>query len=349
MKIAMVSPYSLDHPGGVQGQARYLVEWLRAEHHDAWLVAPGDSGGPAATIYLGDTKGVRTNRSVAQVRLAPGTAAAVAEAVAGADVIHIHEPFVPAVSLGALRTPGIPKVGTFHADPGRGVRLLYGAARRQWGKLAAHLAVPVAVSPIAAAAIEPIVGPPRIIPNAIDTARYDSAASKDPDRIAFLGRDEPRKGLDPLLEAFAQLRRSRPTAELVVMGATRPDLPGVRFLGAVDDETKQRELAAAAVFVAPNTGGESFGLVVLEALASGCAVIASALPAFHYVAEDAALYTPVGDVAAIGRALGTLLNDPAVREEYQRRAGQRVTAFDRERVVADYLKVYAEAVENRGE
>ncbi len=349
MRIAMVSPYSLDHPGGVQGQAKYLVEWLRAENQEAWLVAPGDTGGPEGTIYLGQTKAVRTNRSVAQIRLAPGTAAAVAEAVAGADVIHIHEPFVPAVSLGALRTPGIPKVGTFHADPGRGVRFLYGAARRQWRTLAANLAVPVAVSPVAAAAIEPIVGPPRIIPNAIDTGDYDPEAPKDPDRIAFLGRDDPRKGLDLLLEAFADLRRSRPAAELVVMGATRRELPGVRFLGPVDDATKQRELAAASVFVAPNTGGESFGLVVLEALASGCAVVASALPAFHFVAEDAALYTPVGDVTAIGRALDTLMRDSDVRSEYQRRARQRVAAFDRGRVVADYLKVYVEAVENRGE
>ncbi|MBT8194637.1 MAG: glycosyltransferase family 4 protein [Acidimicrobiia bacterium] len=349
MRIAIVSPYALDRPGGVQGQARYHVEWLRAEDQDAWLVAPGTSGGPDGTIYLGGTTGVRTNRSVAPIRLAPGTAAAVGAAVAGADVIHIHEPFVPAVSLGALRTPGIPKIGTFHADPGRGVRFLYGAARRQWRKLAANLAVPVAVSPVAAAAIEPLVGPPRIIPNTIDTRQYNPAGPKDPDRLAFLGRDEPRKGLDLLLEAFAQLRRTRPAAQLVVMGAMRPEVPGVRFLGPVDDATKQRELAAASVFVAPNTGGESFGLVVLEALASGCAVVASALPAFHFVAEEAALYTPVGDAAALGRALDTLMRDPDIREEYQGRARLRVAAFDRERVVADYLKVYAEAVENRGE
>jgi phosphatidylinositol alpha-mannosyltransferase len=345
----MVSPYALDHPGGVQGQARYLVEWLRAEDQDAWLVAPGESGGPDGTIYLGESRGVRTNRSVAQIRLTPGTGAAVREAVAGADVIHIHEPFVPAVSLGALRTPGIPKVGTFHADPGRGVRFLYGAVRRQWRRLAANLAVPVAVSPVAASAIEPIVGPVRIIPNTIDTSEYEPAGRKEPDRLAFLGRDEPRKGLDLLLEAFAQLRRTRPGAQLVVMGTTRPEVPGVRFLGPVDDVTKQRELAAASVFVAPNTGGESFGLVVLEALASGCAVVASALPAFQHVAADAALYTPVGDVPAIGRALDTLLRDPEVRAEYQRRARERALAFDRAQVVADYLKVYAEAVENKGE
>jgi phosphatidylinositol alpha-mannosyltransferase len=345
----MVCPYSLDHPGGVQGQARYLVEWLRAENHDAWLVAPGSTGGPEGTIYLGDTQKVRTNRSVAPIRLSPGTRDEVAEAVAGADVVHIHEPFVPAVSFGALQIPGIPKVGTFHADPGRGVRFVYGTGRRSWRKLAANLAVPVAVSPVAAAAIESIVGHPRIIPNSIDSSAYQASAEKVPGRIAFLGRDEPRKGLDPLLSAFEEVRRTRPDIELVVMGATRPHRSGVRFLGEVDDAAKARHLAEADVFVAPNTGGESFGLVVLEALASGCAVIASSLPAFQFVGGDAALYVAPGDVPSITRALHTMLQDSDVRAEYQARAAQRVRAFDRHQVVADYLKVYAEAVENRGE
>ncbi len=349
MRIAMVAPYALDRPGGVQGQACSLVEWLRAENHDAWLVAPGSTGGPEGTVYLGRAMMVRTNRSVAPIRLSPGTARAVADAVAGADVVHIHEPFVPAVSLGALRVPGIPKVGTFHADPGRGVRLLYRSARRPWQKLAGNLAVAVAVSAVAAAAIEPIVGKARVIPNSIDTTDYQPATHKDPARVAFIGRDEPRKGLAPLLEAFGQVRSSQPGAELVVMGATRPDRPGVRFLGPVDDEAKQGQLATAGVLVAPNTGGESFGLVVLEALASGCAVIASSLPAFQSVAGDAAIYTPPGDVAAIVRALETMLGDDDVRLEYQRRARARAAAFDRDQMVADYLKVYAQAVENRGE
>jgi phosphatidylinositol alpha-mannosyltransferase len=346
MRIAMVSPYALDEHGGVQDQARRLVEWLRVAGHDAWLVAPGESGGPDGTVYLGETRRVRTNRSVAPIRLSPGTAKAVEAAVAGADVVHIHEPFVPAVSLGALRVPAIPKVGTFHADPGRGVRLLYGAARRQWQKLAGGLSVAVAVSPVAAAAVEPIVGPPRIIPNAIDLGDFEVGVTKHPDRIVFLGRDEPRKGLDPLLDAFGRIRAARPAAELVVLGASRPGLPGVRFLGPVDEAAKLRELAAAAIFVAPNTGGESFGLVVLEALAAGCAVVASSLPAFHYVAGDAAVFVKPGDVAAIQRALETMLADPLVRGEYQQRARLRAGAFDREQVVADYLKVYAEAVDN---
>lgn len=345
MKIAMVSPYALDEPGGVQDQARSLVRWMREAGHESWLVAPGVSGGPTGTIYLGTTTKVRANRSVAPVRLSPGTSAAVTEAITHADVVHIHEPFVPMVSVAALRVKGIPKVGTFHADPGGGVRFLYRLAKRQWRKLASNLAVSVAVSPIAAEAIAPIVGPPHIIPNTIDLASYRGGQAKQLNRIAFLGRDEPRKGLDILLDAFAGVNRAVPEAELVVLGADREYQPGVTFLGPVDETTKLAELDAAGILVAPNTGGESFGIVLLEALASGCALIASSLPAFHFVAGDAAVYVEPGDRAALHRALETMLRDEAVQAEYQHRARERARAFDRDQVVADYLKVYSQAVE----
>ena len=348
MKIAVVSPYSLEHPGGVQVQAGLLVKWLRAEGQDAWLVAPGSQGGPDGTVYLGDTVGFRVNRSVARVRLTRGTTAAVGKAVAGADVVHIHEPFVPAVALGALAVPGLAKVGTFHADPGRGVRFLYSVLRRRWSSLAANLSVATAVSPVAAEAVSSIVGSVRIIPNAIDTAELDVAATRYPYRVAFLGRDEPRKGLGVLLDAWPAVRHLVPEAELVVMGARRPALAGVRFLGEVDDTSKMQELASAGAFVAPNTGGESFGLILLEAMAAGCAIVASDLPSFHYVAEDAAIYSRPGDAPALARALGTILRDEDVRSEYQRRSKGRVKAFDRRQVVSEYLKVYAQAVEVAG-
>lgn len=345
----MVSPYAMDRPGGVQDQAGSLVSWLRDAGHDAWLIAPGHTGGPEGTAYLGDTVGVRTNRSVAPVRLARGTAEAVAEAAVGADLLHIHEPFVPAVSIAALRIDWLPRVGTFHADPGRGVRFLYRLARRQWRRLAGNLAEAVAVSPVAAGAVRPIVGDATLIPNTIDVGAYQSNIPKTPSRIAFLGRDEPRKGLDVALEAFAEVRRTRPDAELVVMGARRQHQPGVTYLGPVDNEAKREQLAGADIFLAPNLGGESFGLVVLEGLAAGCAVVASALPAFSFVASDAALYAAPGDVPAVVRALRTLLADDDVRVEYQRRARERAWTFDKHTVVADYLKVYARAVDKSRE
>jgi len=348
MKIAMVSPYSLDHRGGVQAQARLLVEWLRSENQEAWLVAPGSKGGPDGTAYLGDTVRIRANRSVAPVRLSRGTASAVGKAVAGADIVHIHEPFVPAVSIGALRVPGVAKVGTFHANPGRGVRLLYSILRRHWSRMAGNLSVATAVSPVAAQAVSGIVGNVRVIPNAIEMVELTDSDRRHPLRVAFLGRDEPRKGLGVLLEAWPAVRQLIPDAELVVMGSQRAAQPGVRFLGEVGDPSKMQELSAAAVFVAPNTGGESFGIVLLEAMSAGCAVVASDLPSFHHVAEDAAIYSPPRDAPALARALGTILSDRDVRSDYQRRSMDRVKAFDRRQVTSDYLKVYAEAVELAG-
>lgn len=348
MKIAMVSPYSLEYPGGVQAQARLMVEWLRAEGEDVWLVAPGSHGGPAGTRYLGKTLSVRTNRSVARVRLSKGTAAAVAEAVAGADVVHIHEPFVPAVSVAALRSEGAAKVGTFHADPGRGVRFLYSVMRRRWSSLATNLAVATAVSPVAAEAVAGIVPNVRVIPNAIDVDALQTTSPRHPLRVAFLGRDEPRKGLGILLDAWPAVVQMIPEAELVVLGAHRAEQPGVHFVGEVDDVSKMKKLASAGVFVAPNTGGESFGLILLEAMAAGCALVVSDLSSFRYVAQDAAIYIPPGDVLALARALGTILRDGDVRSEYQRRSRSRVMEFDRYQVVADYLKIYAEAVEVAG-
>lgn len=342
----MVSPYALDRHGGVQIQAGLLVEQLRVAGHDAWLVAPGTAGGPQGTVYLGETLNVRANRSVAPIRLARGTKEAVAEAVAGADVVHIHEPFMPAVSLGALRVEGPAKVGTFHADPGRGVRALYGLARRQWAKLASNLGAAVAVSPVAAEAVKPIVEAVQVIPNAIDLELYEGRADKRDLRVAFLGRDEPRKGLDVLLDVWPEIRQRIPGAELVVMGTVRPGIPGVRFLGPVDDPEKRAELAEAGIFVAPNTGGESFGLVLLEAMAAGCAVIASNLTSFRHVAQDAAVFATPDEGPALSRALTMMLRDEEVRHEYQERSRERVKVFDARRIVVDYLKVYAEAVDS---
>ena len=140
-----------------------------------------------------------------------------------------------------------------------------------------------------------------------------------------------------------------PQAELVVMGANRQGHPGADFMGPVDDSTKAHQLSSSAILVAPNTSGESFGLVILEGLAAGCAVVASSLPAFQYVAGDAAVLVPPGDPAALAQALNRLLGDPDLLTEYQERARRRAETFDRRQVVADYLKVYAQAVDKTGE
>jgi phosphatidylinositol alpha-mannosyltransferase len=183
------------------------------------------------------------------------------------------------------------------------------------------------------------------VPNGLDTARYRARGEKVPRRVVFLGRDDPRKGLDGLLQAWPVVAAAVPGAELRVLGAARPSGPeGVMFLGRVEEERKLGELGEAAVLCAPNLGGESFGLVVAEGMAAGCAVVASDLPAFRHVAGASARLTPPGDVAALARALTEVLSDGG---ETARLAGmglREVARFDRAAVLEAYLSAYRDAL-----
>lgn len=262
-----------------------------------------------------------------------------------ADVVHIHEPFVPMVSLGALIASTPPKVGTFHADPSRAVRMAYRAGGPVLGIAARRLSVVTAVSAVAASAVDRVPGV-RIIPNGIDVDQYRPSSAPEPFRVMFLGRDDPRKGLDVLLQAWPLVRRVAPEAVLGVVGTMRARGPeGVEFLGRLSGDQKIAELRRASVLVAPNLGGESFGLVVLEGLAAGCAVVASDLPAFRAVAGDSAEYVPVGDPPGIAAAVGHLLSHDSARADLSERAVARARLFGRDVVLGAYLAAYREAIE----
>ena len=342
MKVALVCPYDLAAAGGVQGQVVSLVGWLQEAGHEAWAVAPG-SGGPPGTRHVGPVVTVPANRSRAPITLHPGAVARVRAAVAGADVVHLHEPLVPLVGPAALRAGGAPLVGTFHADPGAVVRRFYRGAAPLLRRLVRRLAVATAVSPVAAEGVRAFATV-RLVPNGLDTARYRVAAARASRRVVFLGRDDPRKGLDALLQAWPVVAAAVPGAELRVLGAKRPSGPeGVVFLGRVDEADKLRELGEAAVLCAPNLGGESFGLVVAEGLAAGCAVVASDLPAFRHVAGEAARLVPPGDAAELSRALIEVLSDEG---EVARLAGMgrhQASRFDRVAVLEGYLAAYRDA------
>jgi phosphatidylinositol alpha-mannosyltransferase len=164
---------------------------------------------------------------------------------------------------------------------------------------------------------------------------------RDPGAIAFLGRDEPRKGLDVLLTAWPRVRSTVRGASLTVMGSER-GIGDARWLGRVDDDTKARVLSSSALFVAPQLGGESFGIVLLEAMAAGAAVIASNLDSFVDVADGAARFFPVGNGHALADALIELLGDQAERDRLAG-AGREVAArYDWDRVGAAYRSLYAE-------
>jgi phosphatidylinositol alpha-mannosyltransferase len=344
VKIAVVSPYDFASPGGVQDQVAKLVAWLGEAGHRAWAVAPG-TGGPEGTRHVGRTLTVPANRSRAPIGYGPLIGPGFREAVEDAEVVHVHEPFMPRLGTAAVRLSPVPVVGTFHADPSAFVRRLYRLGGGVFRRLAGRLAVATAVSETARDALVRLVDA-RIVPNGIDVAAArDPQAVRVGGRVVFIGRDEPRKGLDVLLQAWPLVRTDAPDATLRVIGCRRLSGPaGVEFLGRVPDDAKRRDLSGAEVLCAPNLGGESFGVILVEGMAAGCAVVASDLPAFRAVAAGAAVFTPAGDVDDLGRALGGLLAD---RDEVRRRAeagAERVMRFDRSAVVEGYLAAYRDAL-----
>jgi phosphatidylinositol alpha-mannosyltransferase len=183
----------------------------------------------------------------------------------------------------------------------------------------------------------------RIIPNGLDVSSFRVDTARNEARVVFLGRDEPRKGLDVLLEAWPAVLAHVPGAELHVVNADR-GLDGITWWGRVDDATKGGILSSAAVYVAPHTGGESFGIVLVEAMAAGAAIVASDLAPFRSVAEDCARFFPVGDSVALARAIVELLHDPEGRARLAAAGAATANRYDWGVVGAAYRAVYAEVL-----
>jgi phosphatidylinositol alpha-mannosyltransferase len=326
----------------VQDQATGLVRWLGDAGVEAVLVGPGLDG-PEGSVLLGATTVIPVNRSTAPIKLDPRVGAEVRNAVKGFDVVHVHEPLVPFVGTAALRTKERATVATFHADPPGWVRGAYRIGAIGIRAALHHVDVVTAVSPIAGSPIDGIVDF-RIVPNGIDVADYD-IGPKTPNRVTFLGRDDSRKGLSVLLEAWPRVRRAVPGASLHVLGAARDEsIDGASFLGRVSEVEKRAELAGSVVHVAPNLGAESFGIVVLEAMASGCAVVASDIPAFDFVAGGTALLVPPGDAVQLADRVVELLEQPDLASSMGASARKRSLAFGGSSVAAQYLAAYEDAL-----
>lgn len=339
MKVALVSPYDLSVPGGVQQQVLELGDRLRESGHDVVVAGPGDgerweSVGPAISV--------RGNDSKAPVCLSSAAVGRVRRLVHDADVVHVHEPLMPLVAV-AASTVNRPKVLTFHADPPGWARRLYRVAGLPIGAIIGR-ATTTAVSEVAAAAIPARWGPVRLVPNAIDTSAYRNAGERLAHRVAFLGRDDRRKGLAVMLEAWPRIRAMIPDAELMVMGPTgRRPIEGVTLAGWVSDDEKRRLLGSSAVYVAPNLGGESFGVVVAEGMAAGCAVVASDLAAFRAVGGDAIDYVDPGDVSGLAAVVTELLQNETLRTARGAEAARRAERFDWSVVLEGYLSAYETA------
>jgi phosphatidyl-myo-inositol alpha-mannosyltransferase len=338
-----VTPYAFDAPGGVQDQVTRIVGWLRGSGHEAWAVAPG-AGGPEGTRHVGRFRSIPANRSRAPIAIDPRVVRRVGRAVGDADVVHVHEPFMPMVSLGVLLADTPPIVATFHADPARSARRALRWGRPLLSRLIGRAAVATAVSAVAADAVSTLT-PVRIIPNGIDLEPYRPAPGGRKSGVVFLGRDEPRKGLDVLLQAWPLVRGGHPDVGLRVVGVDRTAGPdGVVFLGRLSEEDKRLELSRAAVLVVPNLGGESFGIVGLEGLAAGCAVVASDLEAFRDVCGDAAVYAAPGDPVSLAAAVRSVVGDEHMRADLAERALRRSRRFGRDVVLGAYVMAYEDAM-----
>jgi len=342
VKVALVCPYDLGKPGGVQDQVVRLAGWLEARGHPATIIGPGTQG-PRGAVLVGSTSVVPANAASTPIAIDPRVRSRILSAVEGADVVHIHEPLMPVVSLAAARIGDLPTVGTFHADPPQWVRKGYAALSPVVRRILQKLDVVTTVSPVARSAIEPVVAA-RVIPNGIDVPAY-GRADKVAGRVVFLGRDDPRKGLNVLLEAWPAIREAVSGASLRVLGAHR-DRPveGVDFLGRVSEDDKYAELAVAEIFVAPNLRSESFGIIVAEGMASGCAVVASGIPAFVQVLGDAGEIVAPGDVETLSQRVSALLRDPERKRMLSERARDRVQRFDGRRVTDAYIEAYDDAI-----
>ena len=371
MKIALVCPYDWNRFGGVQAHVRQLARRLSSDH-EVRVLAPASGPiprpeAPFQVVGVGAPMPIPFNQSVAPVSLSPAVVGRVRRELRrfAPHVTHVHEPLAPMVSTAAVAFAASPLVLTYHAwsDTDRLYRMVGPAAR----KVVARAHVSVAVSPAAqryaAGALRLPLGAFRIVPNGVDVAQFASAEPiadlVDSSRplLLFVGRLEPRKGLDVLVRAWLRLRARRPEVRLCVVGEGSerdrcqqmipPSLrPDVLFVGAVAEVDKARYHASADIYVAPNVGGESFGIVLLEAMSAGLPVVAADIPGFRAVMTDGRegrLVSP-GDAPALATALDALLVNEKLRTAMASEGLRSALDFDWSAVTAQLLDIYHQVI-----
>lgn len=361
MRVSLLSPYSLSVPGGVQGQVLGLARALRAIGVDARVIGPTDGPPPEPGITtVGSSVGFSTNGSVSPMAEEQSVASErtlEALRVFEPDVLHLHEPLVPGPTSAALLGSEIPKVGTFHAA-GEAGNPAYKALRKIAVSAARRLAVRVAVSPDARAMAEAALGGSYLVlPNGVDVdayAKVEPTVTSKPS-VLFVGRHEPRKGLGVLLDAWTGIDRDA-TLWVASDGPETDSLrargtPGVEWLGRISEPEKLARLKGATVFCAPALGQESFGIVLLEAMAAGTAVLASDIPGYGNVArhEVNALMVSPDDPYALRLALRRLLDADDLRARLEEAASAHVLDFSLARLAQRYVGVYEQAISSTRE
>ena len=361
MRVGLVCPYTWDVPGGVQAHVHDLAVALIGLGHDVSVITPADDDTPLPpyVVSAGRAVPVPYNGSVARMAFGPLSARRVRRWLREGDfdVVHVHEPTSPSLSLLATWSFDGPLVATFHTSitRSRAMAAAYAILQTALEKISGRIAVSEAAR---RTLVEHLGGDAVLIPNGVHVGGFSEAPPfpgwpGEGGALGFLGRiDEPRKGFPVLLQAFEKLAGVRPQLRLLVAGPgdgddVRTSLPEavrsrVTLLGMVSDADKARMLHSVDVFVAPNIGGESFGIVLLEAMASGTPVLASDLDAFSVVLDDgnAGALFKTGDPRALAAAAAALLDDPAARAAFAQRGAACVRSYDWSIVARDVVRVY---------
>ncbi|MGB2569011.1 glycosyltransferase family 4 protein [Micromonospora citrea] len=371
MRIGIVCPYSFDVPGGVQNHVMDLAEALIGLGHEVSVLAPADEDSPLPSYVVSAGRAVPLpyNGSVARIAFGPVSTARVRRWIIRGDfdVLHVHEPLTLSLSMLAVLSARGPVVATFHTAMTRS-RVL-AAAQGVLQIVLERITARIAVSALARKVqVEHMDGGAVEIPNGVAVAKFTGVeplpgwpgecGPGTGGTIGFLGRfTEARKGFPILRDAFVALAPHRPGLRLLVAGPGDPDdlygrFPAelrdrVSFLGMVPEPEKARMLRSLHLYVAPNTGGESFGMILTEALAAGATVLASDLDAFRRVLDGgrAGRLFPTGDAAALRAALAELLDDPQQRAALTACGDQVVAHYDWPVVARRVLEVYAAAIE----
>lgn len=370
MRIGVVCPYSWDIPGGVQAHVRDLAEKLLDLGHSVSVLAPGDEDKPGLPPYVviaGKAVPIPYNGSVARLQFGLMSAARVRRWLRDGDfhVVHVHEPAPPSLSLLTCMIHEGPLVATFHAATVRSRFLsMFDTVLQPFlEKISGRIAVSAAARKVI---VEHLGGDAVVIPNGVAVAHYRDAEPfagfpRDGGTIGFIGRyEEPRKGMDVLVHALDLLTPARPDLRLLVAGRGNAEpflagLPGhvaerVDLLGQVSEADKARLLRSVDVYCAPNTGQESFGIILLEAMAARTAIVASDIEAFRRVLGGgrAGRQFPTENAAALAGALAEVLDDRALRDRLVAAGDEAVTPYDWEVIVGEVLRVYELAIAGAG-
>ncbi len=349
----MICPYSMSRPGGVQGQVLGLGRELRQLDVDVRIVAPCDGPPPDATIVsVGPSVEWESNGSIAPISPGRATARRTAEALRSLepDVVHLHEPIVPGPTVSALIGFNGPMVGTFHAAGEVPYQWLRPALRSLMMRLTFRVAVSESARETAAGNWSG--ADYTVLWNGIEIDRIASTAPSPSPRpsVLFIGRHEPRKGLEVLLDAWAGIDRD---AQLQVVGVgpqtdelQRRAVGDVKWFGTVTDAVRNALLRGATAFCAPSLRGESFGVVLLEAMAAGTPIVASAIEGYENVARAGqdALLVPPSDIVALRDALRRLLDGHALGAQLIASGHERAEQFSMRVLAERYLELYARAL-----